>query len=188
MHPHAAGPCGGRLALFAAPVLALMGGLSLWLGQDLNFDLLNYHYYAGYAFLHGRTFHDLAPAGSQSFLPPLLNVFHYLGIAHLPPRVFGFLLGTIHGLNALLLFALGLSCWRATILGARGSSAVLAAVVGSLGPAAVSLLGTTFGDNLVSIPPPWRSCSSSRPSRTRTSGGPRGWRLRPASWAARRRA
>ena len=142
----------GPPALLAALVLALTGGLSLWLGQDLNFDLLNYHYYAGYAFLHGRTFSDLAPAGSQSFLPPLINVFHYLGIAHLPPRVFGFLLGSIHGLNVLLIFALGFAVLpRDDPRGAR-VVAVLAAVVGSLGPAAVSLLGTTFGDNLVSIP------------------------------------
>ena len=142
----------GRLApLLTLSVLAL-GALSLWLGQDLNFDLLNYHYYTGYAFLHGRTFRDLAPAGSQSFQPPVLHAFHYLGIAHLPPRLFGFLLGAIHGLNLPLVAVLGL-----VVLGRGDPSrtvplAFVAAVVGSLGPAAVSLLGTTFGDNLVSIP------------------------------------
>jgi hypothetical protein len=141
-----------RLALLAALVLALMGGVSLRLGQDLNFDLLNYHYYAGYAFLHGRTFRDLAPAGSQSFLPPLLHVFSYLGIAYLPPRLFGFLLGAIHGLNVLLLFALGLVVHRRDDPRRAWVVSILATVVGSLGPAAVSLLGTTFGDNLVSIP------------------------------------
>ena len=128
------------------------GGLSLWLGQDLNFDLLNYHYYTGYAFLHGRTFHDIVPAGSQSFQAPLIHVFHYLGIAQLPPRGFGFLLGAIHALNLPLLFVLGLLVLpREDPLRAR-TVAMLAAVVGSLGPAAVSLLGTSFGDNLVSIP------------------------------------
>ena len=132
-------------------LVAALGGLSLHLGQDLNFDLLNYHYYTGYAFLHGRTFHDIAPAGSQSFQPPLVHAFHYLGIAHLPPRVFGFLLGAVHGLNLPLVFGLGL------LVLPRGAApaaavALVAAVVGSLGPAAVSLLGTTFGDNLVSIP------------------------------------
>ena len=140
------------LALTAAAVPVLTGGVSLFLGQDQNFDLLNYHYYTGYAFLEGRTFHDLAPAGSQTFLPPLLHVFHYLGIASLPPRVFGFLLGAIHGLNVLLLFALG----RIVLARSDRRSAlvvsVLAAVVGGLGPAALSLLGTTFGDNLASIP------------------------------------
>jgi hypothetical protein len=127
------------------------GALSLALGQDLNFDLLNYHYYDGYAFLHGRTFQDVAPAGSQSFQPPLIHAFHYLGIAHLPPRLFGFLLGCLHGLNLPLVAALGLLLLprdlpRASVL------ALLAAFAGSVGPAAISLLGTTFGDNLVSIP------------------------------------
>jgi len=139
------------VALLSAFVLAL-GGLSLRLGQDLNFDLLNYHYYTGYAFLQGRTFRDIAPAGSQSFQPPLLHVFHYLGIAHLPPRVFGFLLGAIHGLNLPLLFGLGLLVLARGAPHVTKSIALLAAVVGSLGPAAVSLLGTTFGDNLVSLP------------------------------------
>ena len=140
------------MALFLAGMVLAIGGLSLWLGQDLNFDLLNYHYYDGYAFLHGRTFEDIAPAGSQSFQPPLLHSFHYLGIAHLPPRLFGFLLGAIHGLNLPLVFGLGLLVLsRAEGPGAT-ALALIAAVLGSVGPAAVSLLGTTFGDNLVSIP------------------------------------
>ena len=140
----------GRLGVLLALLVLAAGGLSLQLGQDLNFDLLNYHYYTGYAFLHGRTFLDLAPAGSQNFQPPLVHVPHYLGIAHLPPRVFGFLLGAVHGLNLPLVFALGLAVLAPGPH--RAPLALLAAVVGSLGPAAISLLGTTFGDNLVSIP------------------------------------
>lgn len=140
----------GLLALLGSLVLAL-GAFSLHLGQDVNFDLLNYHYYVGYAFLHGRTFSDLAPAGSQSFQPPLLHAFHYLGIAHLPPRLFGFLLGALHGLNLPLVAALGL-----VVLGRSdpraGPLALLAAALAGAGPAAVSLVGTTFGDNLVSLP------------------------------------
>jgi hypothetical protein len=145
----AAGPA--RLAVLLAALVLALGGFSLLFGQDLNFDLLNYHYYTGYAFLHGRTFHDIAPAGSQSFQPPLLHALHYLGIAHLPPRAFGFLLGALHGLNLPLVFALGLRVLPRGAAPAAGV-ALVAAVVGSLGPAAVSLLGTTFGDNLVSIP------------------------------------
>jgi hypothetical protein len=139
------------LAAALAGLVLTLGALSVALGQDLNFDLLNYHYYDGYAFLHGRTFEDIAPAGSQSFQPPLIHAFHYLGIAHLPPRLFGFLLGCVHGLNLPLVAALGLLLLprdlpQASVL------ALLAAVAASVGPGAISLLGTTFGDNLVSIP------------------------------------
>ena len=75
--PQAQGPgpllAPGRLApLLALSVLAL-GALSLWLGQDLNFDLLNYHYYTGYAFLHGRTFRDVAPADRGVVISALRN-------------------------------------------------------------------------------------------------------------------
>ncbi len=141
-----------RLAgLLAIAVLAL-GALSLGLGQDLNFDLLNYHYYDGYAFLHDRLDRDIVPAGQQGFQAPLIHVFHYLGIAHLPPRLFGFLLGVVHGLNLPLVFLLGLAVLQREDSRPRYGLALLAAIVGSLGPAAISLLGTTFGDNLVSLP------------------------------------
>src|SRR5229473_4905218 len=93
------------IGLLAVVVIAL-GGVSLWLGQDMNWDLLNYHYYDGYAFLHDRLARDIVPAGIQTYQPPLLHAFHDLGIAHLPPRVFGFLLGILHGLNVPVLFVL----------------------------------------------------------------------------------
>ena len=141
-----------RLAGLLGLAVIALGGLSLQLGQDLNFDLLNYHYYDGWAFLHGRLGRDLAPAGQQTYLPPLLHSFHYLGIAHLPPRLFGFLLGAVHGLNLPLLFLLGLSLLSQDEPRDAPWIALAAAVAGILGPAAVSLLGTTFGDNLVSIP------------------------------------
>ena len=142
----------GRAAwLLAAAVLAL-GTLSLRLGQDINFDLLNYHYYAGYALLHGRMDRDVVPGGIQTFQSPVLHAFHYLGLAHLPSRLFGFLLGGLHGLNMPVLFLLGLAVLSRAEPRRAPAIALLAALVGGMGPAAISLLGTTFGDNLASIP------------------------------------
>jgi len=137
--------------LLAAATIGL-GGASLWLGQDFNWDLLNYHYYDGFAFLHGRLDRDIVPAGIQTYLPPLLHVFHYLGIAHLPPRLFGFLLGALHGLNIPLLFLLGRCVLLQTDPRPARTIALVAALLGAIGPAAVSMLGTSFGDNLVTIP------------------------------------
>jgi hypothetical protein len=143
----------GRWAalLLSGAVLAL-GGLSLRLGQDVNFDLLNYHYYDGYAFLHGRLSRDIAPAGIQTFQPPLLYAFEYLGIANLPPRVFGFLSGVLQGLNVPVLFLLGLAVVSAADPREARAIALVTALLGGIGPAAIALLGTTFGDNVVSIP------------------------------------
>lgn len=52
-------------------------------GQDFNFDLRNYHYYAGYSLLHGTYSTDLAAADLQSFLHPAANVISYLAFSSL---------------------------------------------------------------------------------------------------------
>jgi hypothetical protein len=57
----------------ALPLLAL-----LLLGQDRNWDLLNYHLYNPHAWLHGRLLLDIAPAQMQSWHNPLLDVPLYL--------------------------------------------------------------------------------------------------------------
>ncbi|MFN8093769.1 MAG: glycosyltransferase 87 family protein [Vicinamibacteria bacterium] len=126
--------------------------MSLALGQDQNFDQLNYHFYVGYAFLHGTLERDVVPAGIQTFQPPFLHALHYLGVARLPPRVFGFVLGTVHGLNVPLLLALALVVLRRRPASRRTTLALVAAGLGVAGPAAVSMIGTTFGDNLVTLP------------------------------------
>lgn len=53
-------------------------------GQDRNWDLLNYHFYQGYALLHGRTTSDVAAAGLQSFLNPMVNVVSYVLLKEVP--------------------------------------------------------------------------------------------------------
>jgi len=47
-------------------------------GQDLNWDLLNYHFYAGFFLVHGRLGEDLAAAGLQTFFHPAVNLLAYL--------------------------------------------------------------------------------------------------------------
>ena len=141
-----------RAAAVAFAAALATGAVSLALGQDQNFDQLNYHYYVGYAFLHGTLERDVVPAGIQTFQPPFLHALHYLGAARLPPRVFGFVLGTAHGLNVPLLLALALVVLRRRPASRRTPLALVAAGLGVAGPAAVSMIGTTFGDNLVSVP------------------------------------
>ena len=123
---------------------------SLVLGQDVNTDLYRYHFYNGYAFVHGRFDTDLVPAALGTFLNPTLDSLHYLGITHLPPRLFGFLLGALQGLNPALVFLLA----RRLLDRGPGSGtlAVLVGVLAATGPTAHSSLGTTMGDTTVSIP------------------------------------
>ena len=55
------------------------------MGQDANWDLLNYHLYNGFAFLHSRSARDLLPTGLQSYLNPVLDAL-YAGLALGPLR------------------------------------------------------------------------------------------------------
>jgi len=136
----------------AVALLLLIGSgiAAVLLGQDANIDLYRYRLYIGYAFVHARLDLDLAPASLGTYLNPVLDAAHYLGIVHLPPRVFGFLLGTFQGLNAVLVFLMA----RRLLPADRGSRllAVLAGVLAASGPTARSLVGTTLGDTTVSVP------------------------------------
>jgi len=131
-----------------APILS--GALSLRLGADFNYDLRHYHFYNGYALVHGRFDQDLAPAGLQSFFNPLQDALYYLGIRHLPPRLFGFLLGAVHGLNVVLVHRMARLVLPADSRGRALS--FLAAVLAGMGSNALSLVGTTTGDLLVVLP------------------------------------
>jgi hypothetical protein len=140
-------PSGREWATVATVAALASAAGSVGLGPDANFDLLNYHLYDGFALLAGRLDRDLAPAGPATYFNPLLDALHYVGIRHLSPKAFATLLGALQGTNVLLVWAVARS-----LLGPRGLwLAPLAALLGATGQNAVSLLGTTFGDNTVSI-------------------------------------
>ncbi|MBF0395103.1 MAG: hypothetical protein HQL38_20705 [Alphaproteobacteria bacterium] len=131
-------------ALLAALPFAF-GLVALWLGMDANWDLRNYHWYNAYAYLEGRHGFDLLAAQIPTFHNPMLDVPFFVAAQALPARVVGFLLGSLHGLNALALYALGRR------LGVEAGWALAAAVTGALGAAAVAEIGTVFYDNVLSL-------------------------------------
>ena len=119
-------------------------------GQDLNWDLQNYHFYTGYALLTGRYAHDIAAAGFQSFLHPGTNVFAYLSLRYLPfPfSAWSILLVQLASLPAVALIARevgrGLGYRQVTL------SQVLALLLCLLSPLWWSELGTTFFSSWIS--------------------------------------
>ena len=124
------------MAVVALSLVGCAAG-AVALGADATGDLLNYHFYNGFAFLNGRLDQDIAPAGPGSYFNPLVDAVHYLGIRHLPPMVFTALLGALQGLNVVLLWAIG-----RRVLGAQGVwMAPLAAILGATGQNGASLLG-----------------------------------------------
>jgi len=107
------GPSRRFLLLHLLPLLASIGigvGFAIAKGQDLNFDLLNYHFYDPWAFLHGRSFSnlDFAPAQMQTFFNPLVDVPAYLLMTHTSPMAVGAILGAWQGLNLWLIYEIGL--------------------------------------------------------------------------------
>jgi hypothetical protein len=78
--------------------IAASAGLAILLGQDGGFDLLNYHFYSGFAFLHKPFGYDFAPAQIQSFHNPLLHMLSYLALGNLTARAAAALLGAFQGL------------------------------------------------------------------------------------------
>lgn len=136
-------------AAIAGPILC--GLVSVWLGQDANWDLRNYHFYNAYALIHGRRGFDLAVAHHATFYNPLSDLPFYALVTSLPPKAVGFAMGLLHGLNFVILLALA---WRLLATApplARRWGAIVTAGLGMAGAVAVSELGTTFHDNLISL-------------------------------------
>jgi hypothetical protein len=139
-----------RIASWFAPFLA--GAVALLLGQDASWDLRNYHYYAPHAWLTGRLDRDIAVAHLASFYNPTLHLpFHWL-VRHLEPAVVGALLGALAGCNLWCLVAIAARVDAADGQAARPGVVLPLALAGLLGAMFVSEVGTSFGDNLLSLP------------------------------------
>lgn len=138
-----------RLPRWQGQALCVLGFglLAVLIGQDANWDLLNYHLYNAHAFLNGRIGVDLAAAGLQSYFNPLLDLPYYWMSMNLPPRVVAFTMGALHGLN--LLLVVGIT--RTVLPQAPPLQAFLLALAGCLGATFLSELGNTMGDNTTAL-------------------------------------
>lgn len=136
--------------VLAALVLGY-GGCALALGQSSNWDLRNYHWYDGWAWLQGRGQLDLAVAQAQTWFNPVLPAALYLLLSSLAAWQGTFLLGCIQGLNLLPLHRICLQLLPAPWQQRRWL-ALLIAFAGASGATMRGELGATFGDNLVSLP------------------------------------
>ena len=138
-----------RLLFGAVPLF--FGILAIGLGMDADWDLRNYHYYNAWAFLTDRYEQDIAVAQIPSFYNPIIDVPYFLLAQRLPARLLSFLLGSLHGLNFILLY-----CLSERLIRVRGPwkrfllNSVIASA-GVCGAVAVSEVGTVFYDNLLSL-------------------------------------
>ena len=125
------------------------GVYSVVLGQDTNWDLLNYHLYNPYSFLNNRIDLDLAPAGLQTYFNPFLDVAYFFAINHLHPKTVSFLIGLIQGLNFILAYKISRHVLKENQRGEAFS--LLLALAGIFSVGFLSEVGTTLSDNVISI-------------------------------------
>lgn len=141
-----------RLTLALLAVMPFVFGLlALHLGQDANWDLRNYHWYNAYAFLNGRDATDLLPSQHPFFYNPLLDVPFYVLAQHVTPKTAFFILGTVQGLNYILLFLLAHAVLVIPGPGRKAAACALLALLGMLGGMGIAEIGTVFYDNVTSL-------------------------------------
>ena len=135
-------PLASHPSRYLALCIALAGTASIALRQDSSWDLLNYHYYNAWAFVHARHGIDWAPAQLQSFYSPFLDLpFYAMVRAGLPPMVIAFALAIPTGI-AWYCFAR----MAEHLFPAQRAAALAAVAIGVTAPMSVSLIGTTMND------------------------------------------
>ena len=122
------------------------GTYSIRAGQDANWDFLNYHLYNPYAFVHGRLQWDIAPAGIQTYLNPLIDLpyyFLFFGLADFP-RVVAFFLSLYAGIAAFLMWLLARQALGNSVSSIWDGAVV--AFIGATGAAGLAQVGTTTNE------------------------------------------
>lgn len=145
---------GRHTALGALAICATVGAVSVAFGPDNYWDLRFYHLYAPYAYLHDRYLYDVAPAEYQSFFNPMADFLFYgmtSSALNAWPRTIAFIMGAVHGVNAVLVAAICRHVIRSPDGWARVVLPGAAALIGITGAGFVPLIGTTSNDLVSSI-------------------------------------
>lgn len=135
-----------RICMVLVPII--LGIYALVRGQDVNWDLLNYHLYNPYAYLNDRLNIDLAPAGAQTYFNPVLDLVYFFSISHLSPKLVGFLLGALQGLCFIPLYKIA----EHTLSDKNQRYALFVALMGMFSVGFISEVGTTLYDALLTAP------------------------------------
>jgi len=135
------------LAIYLLIIPIVFGIYSIRLGQDINWDLQNYHLYNAYSFLNNRIHFDLAPAGLQTYFNPLIDTIYWHTIYALGPKATGFLIGFIQGISIAFIYLIA----SQMLGGGRRIYSIFIATTGVLSVGFLSEIGTTLHDSLVGL-------------------------------------
>jgi hypothetical protein len=135
--------------LFGLPAL-LCAAWSVYAGKDVNWDLLNYHYYLPYELLGRRLGQDFFAASAQSYLNPIGYLPFYLMVAHGWHSVLvSIVLAAAHSLSIGLLYLIAWRLFAHLPERERGAFAFLAAALGAATGVYWMTLGGSFLDPLL---------------------------------------
>jgi hypothetical protein len=135
-------------ALLLVALVTAAGLVSVWRGQDANWDLQNYHYYNPWAWWNGRIFdRDIAAAQLQTFHNPLFDLPFFAMVQwNWPPRVIAFLLAVPAGVAAYFLARLVTLLFDDLPAQERRVAAGGAFAIGVTSAMGIATLGTTMNE------------------------------------------
>jgi hypothetical protein len=137
--------------LVALAAVAASVARAVWGGQDLNFDLVTYHYYLGYSALQDRLGQDFLPAGPASYLPPLpYAALYLLDAAGVAPVVSAGLHAAVHAAALVVLLPLARILLKGSALENSRTAWLALWLLGAVAPAYWQVVGTSFADPLTS--------------------------------------
>lgn len=134
-------------------MLLFFGMFSLIYGQDVNWDLKNYHYYNGWAFLNNRINTDITPNnGLHGYFSPILDSIQYLSLHYLPAVVYAFFAGCISGCAAFICYKLNKLIFSIIQDKKLRKTIVLYSTILSItGVANIIQVGTVTNENIVAL-------------------------------------
>lgn len=129
----------------------IFGCWSLYAGQDVNWDLRNYHLYNAYAFVFDRIGFDYAPAGVQTYLNPLIDLPYFYLSRLLSPAQYGFAIGMLQGINFWILYEISRLLIQKKKTTPCCLMSIFIAITGVYTPTVIGEIGTTYGDLIVAL-------------------------------------
>jgi hypothetical protein len=133
---------------FLACVILAWAILVVSLGKNTSWDFRNYHWYIPYAYLNHRMGFDVAVAHQATFYNPTLDIPFYLLATHVHAWVALGILGVVQGANVIPLYLIARSV---LIIEEKRLVAALLALLCMTGGLTVTIAGTTYYDNVMSV-------------------------------------
>ena len=120
-------------------------------GQDINYDLMNYHHFSPFAFLSKNPFQDITI--QQQFLNPILYLPHYVLNSLFSPKIATLFIVLFQAINIPLIYLLSACLLKPYSAPWKTEAVVLlcATAIAFSSPLFLTEVGTSFADGITSI-------------------------------------